>query len=231
MPQKDLTPFEPCNPSPCGPYSKCRSLGDAPACSCLENYIGQPPNCRPECITSSDCSRNLACVQQKCINPCEGKCGSNALCQVVSHVIQCLCNEGFTGDPFESCTVITKETVEVVYTPCSPSPCGYNAICRELHGAGSCQCIPNYFGNPYEGCRPECVTNSDCPSNKICQLNKCIDPCPGTCGFNAQCNVIEHQPICNCIIDFTGNPYQHCSKIEGRKLFFDFKSFTIYLCL
>lgn len=96
-------------------------------------------------------------------------------------------------------------------TPCVPSPCGANAICREQNGAGSCSCLPEYLGNPYEGCRPECVLNSDCPSNKACIRNKCIDPCPGTCGQNANCQVINHLPSCTCIPGYTGDPFRFCN--------------------
>jgi len=98
-------------------------------------------------------------------------------------------------------------------TPCVPSPCGANAVCREHNNAGSCTCLPDYFGNPYEGCRPECVINSDCPSNKACVRNKCVDPCPGTCGQNADCQVVNHLPTCTCRPGFTGDPFQFCRVI------------------
>lgn len=104
-------------------------------------------------------------------------------------------------------------------TPCIPSPCGANAICREQNGAGACQCIQDYIGNPYEGCRPECTLNSDCPSNRACINNKCKDPCPGACGANAQCQVINHLPSCTCINGYTGDPFRYCHIVvaEERK--------------
>ena len=43
-------PSDPCFPSPCGPYSQCRNSGGNAVCSCLPNYVGNPPNCRPECL-------------------------------------------------------------------------------------------------------------------------------------------------------------------------------------
>ena len=94
--------------------------------------------------------------------------------------------------------------------PCNPSPCGSNAVCNRQRNAGSCQCIPEYFGDPYVACRPECVVHSDCPSNKACQRNKCIDPCPGTCGINAQCQVRSHSPTCTCIPNYIGDPFTAC---------------------
>lgn len=94
---------------------------------------------------------------------------------------------------------------------CNPSPCGSNAICKELNGAGSCTCISNYIGNPYEGCRPECLLNSDCSANQACMNSKCQDPCPGICGRNAECHVINHLPVCECYPGHTGNAFVLCS--------------------
>lgn len=108
-----------------------------------------------------------------------------------------------------------------ILNPCQPSPCGNNAVCKERNGAGACQCLPEYIGNPYEGCRPECIHNSDCQSNRACIRNKCVDPCPGTCGTNAQCQVINHAPSCTCIPGYTGDPFRHCLLPRPeRKIFY-----------
>ena len=103
------------------------------------------------------------------------------------------------------------------FDPCNPSPCGSNAICQRRQKAGACQCIPEYFGDPYVACRPECVVHSDCPSNKACQRNKCIDPCPGTCGINARCRVMNHVATCTCIEDYIGDPFTACKRKPLRK--------------
>lgn len=102
--------------------------------------------------------------------------------------------------------------------PCNPSPCGANAICKERNGAGSCICLPEYFGDPYTGCRPECVTNSECDRKKACVNNKCRDPCPGTCGQNAECSVINHTPSCTCLPGYTGNPITACHMPPPSKI-------------
>lgn len=94
-----------CQPSPCGPNSQCQMKGGMPSCSCLPSYIGIPPNCRPECVINSECSSQLACINQKCQDPCPGSCGSNANCHVLNHVPICTCQEGYTGDPFTQCTI------------------------------------------------------------------------------------------------------------------------------
>lgn len=215
-PERD--PVNPCYPSPCGANAECRAIGDSPSCSCLPDFIGSPPNCRPECVSNSECASSLACIRQKCKDPCPGTCGHNAECRVVSHSPVCVCLQGYEGDPFTQCNIRQQEPPRENIQPCVPNPCGSNAICREQNGAGACQCLPEYFGNPYEGCRPECVLNSDCASNRGCVRNKCVDPCPGTCGQNADCQVVNHLPSCTCRPGYIGDPYRFCNfKQDERK--------------
>ena len=104
--------------------------------------------------------------------------------------------------------------------PCNPSPCGSNALCSNRNGAASCQCIQDYFGDPYVACRPECSINADCPSDKACQRLKCVDPCPGLCGINAQCKVINHIPTCTCNEGYIGDPFTSCRLKPIRKFTF-----------
>lgn len=95
----------PCLPSPCGPYSQCQDINGIPSCSCLPQYHGSPPNCRPECTINTDCSNDKACINEKCVDPCPGSCGLNAECRVQGHVSICTCFKGYTGDPFTICNV------------------------------------------------------------------------------------------------------------------------------
>lgn len=210
-----VIPQDPCMPSPCGPNSQCRDINGSPSCSCLPTYIGSPPNCRPECTINSECPSNLACIQQKCRDPCPGACGSGAVCSVINHTPICTCPDGYTGDPFSYCQLKPQEIEPIVQDPCNPSPCGANARCDN----GICTCLPEYQGDPYRGCRPECILNSDCPRNLACMNQKCKDPCPGTCGQNAECNVINHIPMCSCLPGFSGNAFVMCNRIESRLIF------------
>lgn len=43
----------------------------------------------------------------------------------------------------------------------------------------------------------------------------CVDPCPGACGLNAQCRVINHAANCICLNNFVGNPFVRC---EARRI-------------
>lgn len=210
-PLEDEKITDPCLPSPCGPNSNCRVNNLRPICSCIESYIGQPPNCRPECTINSDCDNSKVCSNLKCINPCPGVCGSGAECRVVANKISCTCPQNTMGDPFHQC--YPKITREEIVSPCHPSPCGFNAQCLEKNNVGSCICLSDYIGDPYEGCRPECVTSSDCSLNLACLQSKCRDPCPGVCGRNAECRVINHIPTCNCIPNYEGDPFHTCTRI------------------
>lgn len=209
----------PCEPSPCGPNSLCKISGNSPICTCQPNFKGSAPNCRPECISNSECDYNLACSNMRCIDPCIGSCGTNAECRVVSHSPICICRSGYTGDPFSTCSPMPIMEPTEILNPCNPSPCGSNALCKQQRGIGACQCLEGYSGNPYEGCRPECIVSSDCPSNRACSRMKCIDPCPGTCGSNALCQVNNHMPTCTCQSGYTGNPFSYCLVMQERKLY------------
>lgn len=187
-------------------------------CTCQTNLIGTPPNCRPECVVSSECRLDMACLRQKCIDPCPGTCGQNAECRVVNHSPVCSCINGYIGDPFSRCHLQPIREPTVI-NPCDPSPCGPNSICRVVGDSPACSCLPDYFGTP-PNCRPECAINPDCMSSKACSHQKCVDPCPGVCGINAECNVINHTPRCNCINGYTGDPYIKCNLPGESSLLF-----------
>jgi hypothetical protein len=161
---------------------------------------GAPPNCRPECLVHTDCSSFLTCINHKCQDPCVGSCTALSECKVVSHTPICTCMTGYTGDPFISCSPITTTTIKPFFSDPCHDACGQNAICNN----GICTCLPNYQGDPYHSCKPECTSNADCPRDKACMQNKCINPCINICGENANCEVVNHLGICSCPEYMTG---------------------------
>lgn len=118
VPIEDEIKKDPCVPSnPCGPFSECRDIGNSPACSCLPNYLGKPPNCRPECVSNYECPKNLACINERCKDPCISTCGLNAICTVVNHASNCVCPHGtHTGDPFTACTPIPYSKILIYHS-------------------------------------------------------------------------------------------------------------------
>jgi len=59
---------------------------------------------RPECTSDPECPIHLACIQEKCQDPCfTAKCGVNAECKVNNHRAVCVCRVGYIGDPYSIC--------------------------------------------------------------------------------------------------------------------------------
>lgn len=107
--------INPCKPSPCGLNALCQVINNSSSCACMEEYVGSPPNCRPECISNAECSSRLACINQNCKDPCPGSCGPNTECRVVSHTPMCACSEGYTGDPFIECNIQPRKQLVFNY--------------------------------------------------------------------------------------------------------------------
>lgn len=242
-----IVAINPCHPSPCGPNSQCREINEQAVCSCVSGFMGSPPSCRPECVTSVECSLNEACVNQKCIDPCPGTCGLGAICKVVNHNPICSCPPNYIGNPFSRCTpkreysisgnanfssfhsfLALEEPIESK-DPCLPSPCGPYSQCRDINGSPSCSCLTEYVGVP-PNCKPECISNSECLHNLACINQKCKNPCMNTCGTNAECRVISHTPNCVCLQGYIGNPFVNC-ELPSKSKFINslYKIITLFL--
>lgn len=94
-------------------------------------------------------------------------------------------------------------------TACTPS-CGANAECKVVGNRGTCTCLTGFLGRPELGCKPECITSLDCSYDRACVNQRCIDPCVGSCGLGAQCQVSNHNPICSCPKGMVGDPFRIC---------------------
>lgn len=166
---------------------------------------------------SSECPLNKACVKQKCIDPCIGACAEHAICVVTHHSPYCTCPPGYEGDPFIRCS---KEKVlpPQIKSPCEPNPCGPFATCRDSAGSAICSCREGYFGAPPR-CAPECAINEDCPNDKACVRERCVDPCIGSCGSNTECRPMNHLAICTCLPGHRGNSFVGCYPFDGMYKF------------
>lgn len=224
----EAQPDNPCEPSPCGPNTLCSvTPGNRPICACSPGFFGDAlsfQGCKPECTVDNECSDDLACISTKCVDPCPGACGINSLCEVNTHRPVCFCPAGFMGNPYIRCEeksepIPPKEEPgpPAPSNPCVPPPCGINAECRVQGQSAVCSCIGDYIGDPKDRCRPQCVTNADCADDKACIDQKCRDPCPGLCGVNAECEVVNHNPICFCPKELTGDPFRFC--VEKRECY------------
>ena len=58
----------------------------------------------PDCTSDSACPDHLACIREKCENPCHTTtCGRNSECEARDHTAICTCLEGYVGNPYANC--------------------------------------------------------------------------------------------------------------------------------
>lgn len=57
------------------------------------------------CRRDSDCTFDKACVNSRCVNPCDvqDRCGRNADCRPIVHRPHCSCKPGFDGNAYDYC--------------------------------------------------------------------------------------------------------------------------------
>lgn len=114
------------------------------------------------------------------------------------------CRSDSECPPSESC--VNKECVD----PCRYTQCGTGATCVVVGGKARCRCPPGYFGDSLVRCeRPQCTSDSECPSQLACRNLRCQNPC--SCATDALCTVTAHVPTCRCPPGYIGNPHQTCS--------------------
>jgi hypothetical protein len=101
--------------------------------------------------------------------------------------------------------------------PCSnDNPCAPTAECTVNNHRALCKCPPGFTGDAYSRCVPiqkgECQHDIDCPDNRACIGNQCLDPCiiDDPCGTNAQCKTTSHRPVCRCPSGWAGDPHTEC---------------------
>lgn len=191
---------DPCQGT-CSITSLCTVYNHVPVCTCPERYTGDPfSNCYPApCGSNTQCNDGICtCLAEYQGDPyvgCRPECVLNTDCPQNRACVRNKCVNPCSG-------IISRN-------PCSPSPCGPNSVCRVINQQPVCSCVAGYLGAP-PACRPECTVSSDCPLSEACSNQKCVNPCPGSCGFSTICNVVNHNPICSCLPGFTGDPFVRC---------------------
>lgn len=151
---------DPC--TSCGQYAECRVNNHRSICSCPVNFLGDPfTRCYPECTQHDECRAKQACFNLKCVDPCDGACGTGAECRVDNHKAICSCPKGTTGHPFDKCRPFDKSDL------CNPNPCGDNADCkpgtdRSGNDRPVCFCRAGFLGDPLVSCRRgQCEQHTD----------------------------------------------------------------------
>ncbi|XP_050544037.1 fibropellin-1 [Daktulosphaira vitifoliae] len=200
----------------CGINAQCTARNHVAVCSCLPGYNGDP---------SSSCRQNDP--QEQC-HP--SPCGANTKCEVINDVPVCSCLPGYVGSGITGCRHECESDYECGPTQmcqnylctaaCAIGTCASTAICDVQNHRPVCSCPKGYFGNPLVSCRAECLTHSDCPSDRpSCLGEKCVNPCTGVCGINANCEVRDHiKAVCSCPKTMTGDPFVRCRPFEPADL-------------
>ena len=164
---------------------------------CIRIVLSAP---RPECTSDYECPTHLACIREKCQDPCQTHtCGINAECTVRNHRALCICLAGFVGDPFTICE--ERKLVSYLFLE--------NSFSLVFHkSTGFTSKIPNFL---LAGCK----SDSECPLTQACISRECQNPCNfEQCGVNAECSVRNHRPKCTCLPGHKGNPYDRCRQYE-----------------
>lgn len=198
----------------CGVNSNCEVRNHVPVCSCPRGMSGDPfVSCR------------LNDPEELC-RP--SPCGSNTKCDVLNNVPTCSCLPGYIGSPLSGCRHECESDVECGNQEfCSQfkctnacSQCGKGAACsRVTNHRAVCECPKGYIGSPYTECRAECYGDRDCsPARPACIYGVCKNPCDGSCGVNADCNLRGLTPVCSCPRDMTGDPFVSCRPFTKEDL-------------
>lgn len=165
-----------CNYIQCGRNAICKGDYNHKArCYCLEGYQGNPLiSCdRPDCTKNNDCPFNLACQNERCVDPCN--CALSAQCIVNNHVASCRCPPGYTGNPLTLCdTLPLMEEPNCLSDAGCPSkqacfsgecenpcnitkPCGVNSLCSVIDSLPLrtmvCTCSEGYVGDTEKKCK------------------------------------------------------------------------------
>ncbi|GLH00239.1 Neurogenic locus Notch protein, partial [Gryllus bimaculatus] len=234
---------DPCASTRCGLNAECRAdTFHRARCYCLPGHRGDPwTRCdRPQCTDDAHCPDNLACVGERCENPCV--CAPNALCSVAAHRPTCRCPPGYTGNPNTLCVLAPTPpppqcTMDAdcasklacfsgkCKNPCvETKPCTANAECIVVDTLPlrtmSCQCLPGFVGDADVECKPAptelpgCKNDNECPDNSICLNRQCVNPCliSNPCASNAECRATNHRATCTCPAGFMGNAFINCYK-------------------
>ncbi|OTF84222.1 hypothetical protein BLA29_008012, partial [Euroglyphus maynei] len=82
-------------------------------------------------------------------------------------------------------------------------------------------------------CIDGCRNDANCRFEETCINKQCQNPCElfGACGQNALCKPLNHDRICTCIPDFTGDPRISCERVlPPPECFSDVECPTEHIC-
>ncbi len=125
---------DPCLFEKCGINAQCSAKNHRAVCNCLSDFKPDPDpyiRCKQyECLSDPDCAQSLACINEKCVNPCQ--CARFAECNVRNHKGICTCFPGYEGNPYG--------------VACSPSKKGsFTYVQKVTNRVALFTLMPSYF--------------------------------------------------------------------------------------
>ncbi len=116
--------------------SGCRRDTNCPfgqICMGADEESGSRGQCEQGCHFNNDCTMKTACIDGHCGDPCIGfdECGSNAICETVSHAPTCKCPENHRelNSPYVACV---PEHMDLASISClRDSDCSFGLQCKD----------------------------------------------------------------------------------------------------
>ena len=134
-----------------------------------------PKTPEPECRVDQDCPSQMACIAERCQNPCRvaNPCTGSQQCLVTdtlpTRTVACVCPQGFVSGSNGECKQVEVRAecyddtdcrvTEVCnqgdcMDACRQKRCGNNAKCEHTVHDARCECISGFTGDPYSECYP-----------------------------------------------------------------------------
>ncbi len=234
----NCVPDEHCTATTCDGHGDCDDSTGEVGCSCHEGYTGE------YCETCEDGfhrdEKENCVADEYCIKT--DPCGENGTCEDSTGVIECLCNEGYSGEYCGECSAGYHDDGAgncVIDEQCMANTCSGQGTCDDSTGVVSCSCDVGYNGDHCENCldgyhrdtESRCVIDEDCETEDPCNergtcaveagLIKCVCEL-GYDGFTcAQCAAGYHDDgFGMCVLDHTCLPsscsaHGTCEDTEG----------------
>ncbi len=180
-PHRDQTPVDAvdemlgggCTETTCtGINEQCEDGPEGPICVC-----------RPGSVRDGEtCTDVLSCEA----NTCSG----NGQCSDDAGVVDCSCDEGYSGDACEACAEGFHDNGAGGCTddPCLPDPCDIDRLCQAVEGAAQCVCPAGEHDE--DGV---CLPDLECGENTCNQRGECTD---SDGGVECACEEGWIEPFC-----------------------------------
>ena len=142
--------------NPCAVNAICEPKNHRSTCRCPDGMLGDPfQHCeRVECHINQDCSTDMACRSNRCINPCltDNPCAPTATCRTTQHNAACICPPGTLGDPLVACSPKGDPIGNIVPECTFDSECPSGLACLD------------------EKCKNPCYELDPCDRSAICEV-------------------------------------------------------------